>query len=130
MDTNRRQLEAKRAAPDPEWESVGAEESPRKAPVPEGTPMATAGSSRAVSPSETTRQGEEDLEVALGAVERIHAHHLQIIYDMGSMREVELVGVRTLMGEFARPHAILCEDLTKSLSALRSELETSNEADS
>ena len=46
---------------------------------------------------------------------------------MGSVREVELVGVRTLMAEFARLHAILCEDLTKSFSALCSELETSNE---
>ena len=47
---------------------------------------------------------------------------------MGSVREVELAGVRTLMVEFARLHAILCEDLTKSLSALHSELETSSEA--
>ena len=46
---------------------------------------------------------------------------------MGSVREVELAGVRTLMAEFARLHAILCKDLTKSFSALRSELETSNE---
>ena len=32
-----------------------------------------------------------------------------------------------LMAEFARLHVILCKDLTKSLSALHSELETSNE---
>ena len=38
------------------------------------------------------------------------------------------MAVHTLMAEFARLHAILCEDLTKSLSALRSELETSSEA--
>ena len=114
MDTNQRQLEAKRAAPDPERESAGAEESPREVPVPEGTPMATASSSRAVSPLETTHQGEEDLEVALGAIEQIHALCLQIIHDMGSMREVELVGVHTLMVEFARLHTILCKDLTKS----------------
>ena len=127
MDTNRWRLEAKRASPDPERESAGDEESPREAPVPEGTRMATASSSRAVSPSETTCQGEEDLEVALGVVECIHALRLQIIHDMGSVREIELAGVRTLMAEFARLHAILCKDLTKSLSALRSELETSNE---
>ena len=47
---------------------------------------------------------------------------------MGSMREVEQAAVHTLMAEFARLHAILCEDLTKSLSALRLELETSSEA--
>ena len=42
------------------------------------------------------------------------------------MREVEQAAVHTLMAEFARLQAILCEDLTKSLSALRSELETSS----
>ena len=128
MDTNRRQLEAKRAVPDPEWESAGTEESPRETPVPEEAPQAIAGSSKAASPSETTCQGEKDLEIALGAVECIHALHLQIIHNMGSVREIEQVAVCTLMAEFARLHAILCEDLTKSLSALRSELETSSEA--
>ena len=77
---------------------------------------------------ETTCQGEKDLEAALGAVERIHTLRLQVIHDMGSMREIEQAAVRTLMAEFARLHAILCEDLTKSLSALHSELETSSEA--
>ena len=43
------------------------------------------------------------------------------------MRELEQVAVRTLMAEFARLQSILCEDLTKSLSALRSELEASSE---
>ena len=36
--------------------------------------------------------------------------------------------VRTLMAEFARLQLILGDDLTKSLTALRSELETSSEA--
>ena len=44
------------------------------------------------------------------------------------MREVEQAVVRTLMAEFARLQAILGEDLTRSLSALRSELEASSEA--
>ena len=127
VDTNWQRLEAKRAAQDPERESLGAEESPREVPVPAGTPMATAGSSRVASPTETTHQGEKDLEVALGVVKCIHALCLQIIHNMGSVREVELAGVCTLMAEFARLHAILCKDLTKSFSALRSELETSNE---
>ena len=47
---------------------------------------------------------------------------------MGCVREVEQVAVRTLMAEFARLQAILGEDLTQSLSALRSELEASSEA--
>ena len=85
VDTNQQWLEAKRAAQDPEQESVGAEESPREMPVPEGTPPAIASRSKAASPMETTHQGEKDLEAGLG------------------------------------------EDLTKSLSALRSELEASSE---
>ena len=127
MDTNQRQLEAKRAAQDPERESVGAEESPRETPVPTGAPLAIAGSSKAASPMETTCQREKDLEAALGAVEHIHALRLQIINYMGSMREIEQAAVHTLMAEFARLQTILCEDLTKSLSALRLELEASSE---
>ena len=90
-------------------------------------PLAIAGSSQAASPTETARQGEKDLETTLGVIKRIHALRLQIIHDMGSVREVEQAAVRTLMAEFARLQAILCEDLTKSLSALHSELETSSE---
>ena len=127
MDTYRRWLEAKRAGQDQERESAGAEAFLREMPVPEGAPLAIASSSQAASPTETTRQGEKDLEAALDAVERIHALRLQIIHDMGSVREVEQAVIHTLMVEFARLHVILCEDLTKSLSALRSELETSNE---
>ena len=47
---------------------------------------------------------------------------------MGGMRELEQTLVHTLMAEFVRLQLILDEDLTKSLSALRSELETSSEA--
>ena len=125
MDTYQRQLEAKRADQDPERESAGAEASPREMPVPEEAPLAIASSSKAASPTETTRQGERDLETVLGVVEHIHALRLQIIHDMGGMREVEQVTIRTPMVEFARLQTILCEDLTKSLSALRAELETS-----
>ena len=127
VDTNRRRLEAKRAAQDPEWESAGAEESPREMPVLEGTPPAIASSSKAASPTETTRQGEKDLEATLGAIQHIHTLPLQMMNDMGSVKEIEQVAVHTLMAEFARLQTILCEDLTKSLSALCSELEASSE---
>ena len=126
MDTHQRQLEAKRDDQDPERESVGAEASLREMPVPEEAPLAIASSSKAASPTETTHQGERDLETALGVVKRIHALRLQIIHDMGSMREVEQAVVHTLMAEFARLQSILCKDLTKSLSALCAELETSS----
>ena len=128
MDTYQRWLEAKRADQDPERESVGAEASPKEMPVPEKAPQAVASGSKAASPTETTCQGERDLETALGIVEHIHVLRLQILHEMGGMREVEQAAVRTLMAEFARLQTILCENLTKSLSALCSELEASSEA--
>ena len=127
MDTYQRRLEAKRADQDPERESAGAEASPKETPVPEKAPHAVASGSKAASPMEIAHQGERDLETVLGIIEHIHALHLQIIHKMGGMREVEQAAVHTLMAEFARLQSILCEDLTKSLSALRSELEASSE---
>ena len=96
-------------------------------PAPEKAPQVVTGGSKAASPMETTHQGERDLETALGIIERIHALHLQILHEMGGVRELEQAAIRTLMAEFARLQSILCEDLTKSLSALCSELEASSE---
>ena len=127
MDTYQWRLEAKRADQDPERKLAGSGASPREMPVPVEAPLAIAGGSKAASQTETTHQGERDLETVLGVVECIHALRLQIIHDMGSVREVEQAAVRTIMAEFARLQTILCEDLTKSLSALHLELETSSE---
>ena len=88
VDTHRQWYEAKRTGQDQEWESVGAEESPRETPAPEGASLATAGSSQAASPTEIARQEEQDLEVALSAIRHIHTICLQTIHDMGCMREV------------------------------------------
>ena len=126
VDTNWQRLEAKRAAQDPEQESAGAEESPRETPVPKGAPPAIASSGKAASPMETTRQGE-DLEASLGAVNCIHTLRLHMMNYMGSMKEIAQAAIHTLMAEFARLQTIICEDLTKSLSALCLELEASSE---
>ena len=96
-------------------------------PVPEKAPQAVAGGSKAVSPTETTHQEERDFETALSIVEHIHALRLQILHEMGGVRELEQAAICTLMAEFARLQSILCEDLTKSLSALCLELEASRE---
>ena len=127
IDTYKRWCEAKRAEQFPEGESAGAEASPKEVPGPEKAPQVVAGGSKAASPTETTHQGERDLETTLRIIECIHALHLQILHEMGGMRELEQAAIRTLMAEFARLQSILCEDLTKSLSALRSELEASSE---
>ena len=79
------------------------------------------------SPLEATRQRERDLETALDIVDRFHALHLRILHEMGGMRELEQAAICTLMSEFARLQSILCEDITKNLSALHSELEASSE---
>ena len=128
IDTYKRWCEAKQVEQDPEAESVGAVGSPKEAPAPGKTPQVVAGGSKAASPTETTHQGERALETALGILKRIHTLCLQTLHDIGSMRELEQAAAHTLMAEFAQLQLILGEDLTKSLSALRSELETSSEA--
>ena len=128
IDKYKQWHEAKWTEQDPEGESAGAEGSPKEAPAPRKAPQVVAGGSKATSPTEATHQGEKALETALGILERIHALHLQALHDVGGMRELEQAAVHTLMAEFTRLQLILGEDLTKSLSTLCSELETSSEA--
>ena len=128
VDTFRQQREAKCAEQDPEGESAGAKGSLKEAPAPRKAPQVVAGGSRAAFPTETTHQGERALETTHEILEHIHAIRLQTMHEMGGMRELDQTLVRTLMAEFARLQLILGEDLTKSLSALHSELETSSEA--
>ena len=128
VDTFRQRHEAKCAEQDLEGESAGAEVSPKEAPAPGKAPLVVVGGSRAAFPTETTHQGERALETAREILEHIHAIRLQTMHEMGGMRELERTLVHTLMAEFARLQLILGEDLTKSLSALHSELETSSEA--
>ena len=127
VDKYKQRHEAKQAEQDPETESAGAEGSPKEAPAPRKAPQVVACGSKAASPTETTHQGERALETVLGILECIHTLCLQILHDMGGMRELEQAAVHTLMAEFARLQSILGEDLTKSLSALCSELENSSE---
>ena len=128
VDKYKQWREAKRTEQDPEAESVGAETSPKEAPAPGKAPQVVAGGSKAASRTKTTHQGERALETTLSILERIHTLRLQALHDIGGMRELEQAAVHTLMAEFTRLQLILAEDLTKSLSALHSELETSSEA--
>ena len=77
IDTYKRQCEAKWVEQDSEGESARAEASPKDAPTPEKVPQVVADGSKAASPTETTHQGERDLETGLGIVEHIHALRLQ-----------------------------------------------------
>ena len=123
VDTFRWQREAKRTAQGLEGESEGAKVSPKEAPAPGESPQVVAGSSRAALPIETTHQGERALETARKILEHIHAIRFQTMHEMGGVRELEHTLVHTLMAESVRLQLI-----TKSLTALRSELETSSEA--
>ena len=128
VDTFRQRHEAKHTEQDLEGKSAGAEVSPKGASAPGKAPQVVVGGSKAVSPTEATHQEERALETTRDILEHIHAILLQTMHEMGGVRELERTLVRTLMAEFARLQLILGEDLTKSLSALRSELETSSEA--
>ena len=127
VDTYRQRHEVKHAEQDPEGESAGVEGSPKEAPASGKAPQVVVGGSRAAFPTETTHQGKRALETARKILEHIHSIRLQTMHEMGGMRELEWTLVYTLMAEFVRLQLILGEDLTKSLSALRSELETSSE---
>ena len=128
VDMFRWWCESKCMAQGMEGESEGANVSPKEAPAPRESPQVVAGSSGAALPMETTHQGERALETAHKILEHIHAIRLQAMHEMGSMRELEQTLVCTLMAEFAKLQLIIGEDLTKSLIALRSDLETSCEA--
>ena len=86
VDKYKQQCEAKQAEQYPEGESAGAEGSPKEAPALGKAPQVVAGGSKAVSPTETTHQGERALETALGILEHIHTLRLQTLHDMGGMR--------------------------------------------
>ena len=120
----RQQCEAKHAEQDPEGRSVGAEGSLKETPAPGKAPQVVAGGSKAAFPTETMHQGERTSETALGILKHIHAIRLKTIHNMGGVRELEQTIVCTLMAEFARLQLILGKDLTKSLSALHSEMKT------
>ena len=128
VDTFRWRHDAKQAAQGLGEESEGAKASPKEAPAPRESPQVVVGSSRAALPTETTHQGERALETAHEILEHVHAIRLQTMHEMGSVRELEWTLVHTLMAEFVRLQLIIGEDLTKSLVALRSDLETSCEA--
>ena len=128
VDTHRQRHEAKETGKDPQQELAGAEESPRHAPIPEGVSLAMGGSSQVASPKESASEGECDLEIIRDVIRHLHAVCLQAMHNMGCVREVEQAAVRTLLAEFARLQAILGVDLTRSLSALCSDLEASSEA--
>ena len=99
--------------------------SPTEAPAPVESPQLVAGSSGAALPIKTAHHGKQVLETGHKILARIHT--IQAMHEMGSMRELDQTLARTLMAEFTRLQLIIGEDLTKSLIAFCTDLETSCE---
>ena len=68
------------------------------------------------------------IEITQGILERIHATLLQALYEMGSTRALDRTLAHALIAEFTRVQLVMGKDLTKSLIALRLELENSSQA--
>ena len=85
------------------------------------------GSSGAALPIKTTHPGEQVFETARKILACVHAIRLQAMHEMGNIRELDRTLAPTLMAELARLQPIISEDLTKSLIAFRTDLETSCE---
>ena len=127
LEDSQQQCKAKRAAQAQKEKSKGAEVSQTEAPTPgEPLELEVGGNGKAL-PTKTAPSREQVLETTCGILECIHALHLQTMHEMGSMREVDRTLTRTLMAEFVRLQLIVGEDLTKSLMALRTDLEASCE---
>ena len=67
------------------------------------------------------------IDITQGILERIHAIRLQALYEMGCTHELDQTLARALMAKFARVQLVIGKDLTKSLIALRLDLETSSQ---
>ena len=126
LEDSRQRCEAKRAARAQEEKPMGAKVSQTEAPTPGECQLEVEGSGKTL-PTETAPNSEHVLETTHRILERIHALHLQTVQEMGSMQELDQTLARTLMAEFARLQLIVGEDFTKSLIALRTDLEASSE---
>ena len=102
VNTHHRRHEAKQTDQDSQQEFVGAEGSPRQAPVCEEISPAIVGSSKAASPTETARQEKQDLEIVRDIVRRLHAVRLQATHDMGMCE-------RGRAGGSQDPHGGVCQ---------------------
>ena len=119
QSTLRQQRETKQAALCLEEGSKGAKVSPTEVSAPrKSLPVEAEGSGEA-SPR------QQVIDTMQGILECVHAIHLQTMYEMGSIRELDWTLARALMAEFTRMQLLIGQDLTKGLIALQMDLETS-----
>ena len=101
--------------------------SPTEAPTPEESPQPEVGGIGAALPIKTASHRERVMEAMCEILARVHALHLQTMYEMGSMWELDQTLAQTLLAESARAQLIIGEDFTKSLITLHTDLEASCE---
>ena len=92
-----------------------------EAPTPGESPQLEVGGSGKALLTKTVPDRERVLETTREILAHIHAVHLQTMYEMGSVQEVDRTLARTLMAEFVRLQLIVGEDFTKSLIALHTD---------
>ena len=126
--TLRQRCEAKQAALHQEERSGGAEASPMEVSAPGKSLQVEAEGSREAPPGRSVLPRQHAIETMQEILEHVHALHLQTTHEMGRVRELDRTLARALMAEFTRLQMVIGWDLTKSLVALRINLETSSEA--
>ena len=84
--------------------------------------------SREAPPGGSVLPRQRVIETMQEILERVHALRLQITHKMGSVQELDRTLACVLMAEFVRLQLVIGRDLTKSLIALRINLETFSEA--
>ena len=122
IDTFQQRREAKRVALHQEG-SEGAEASPTEVSAPGKSLQVEAEGSREALPGGSVLPRQRVIEI----LACIHALRLQTMHEMGSVWELDQTLACMLMAEFARLQLIIGQNLTKSLIALRINLETSSE---
>ena len=81
----------------------------------------------APSPTKTSPHREQVLDTMQEILARVHTLRLQTMHKMGGVWELDRILAQTLLTEASRLHLIVGEDFTKSLIALRTDLEGSCE---
>ena len=127
IDTFQQRREAKRVALQQEEGSEGAEASPTKLSAPGKSLQVEAEGSGEALPRGIVLPRQHVIETTQEILARVHTLHLQTMHEMGSLWELDRTLAHTLMAEFVRLQLIVGQDLTRSLIALRINLETSSE---
>ena len=126
--TLRQWHEAKQVALHQEEGSEGAETSPMEVSAPGKSLQVEAEGSGEALPGGSVLPRQRVKETTQEILARIHTLRLETMHEMGSVRELDRTLAHALMAEFTRLQLIIGQDLTKSLIALRINLETSSQA--